>query len=120
MIDYMNENTGRHIITIEDPIEYLHKHKRCMVNQREVGVDTMNFSNALRAALREDPDVILVGEMRDTETIGIALTAAETGHLVLSTLHTVGAAKTIDRITDAFPPTSSSRSKCSLPQFWKG
>jgi twitching motility protein PilT len=114
MIDYMNRNTSRHILTIEDPIEYLHKHFRSMVNQREVGVDTMSFANALRGALREDPDVILVGEMRDPETIAVALTAAETGHLVLSTLHTIGAAKTIDRITDAFPPDQQQQIKVQL------
>lgn len=104
MINYMNAHMGRHIITIEDPIEYLHSHGKSIVNQRQIGTDTRSFSNALRAALREDPDVVLVGEMRDLETISTALTAAETGHLVLSTLHTVGSAKTIDRIVDIFPP----------------
>ena len=104
MINYMNTNMSKHIITIEDPIEYLHHHGKSMVNQRQVGTDTRCFANALRAALREDPDVVLVGEMRDLETISTALTAAETGHLVLSTLHTVGSAKTIDRIVDIFPP----------------
>ena len=104
MINYMNTNMSKHIITIEDPIEYLHHHGKSMVNQRQIGTDTRNFANALRAALREDPDVVLVGEMRDLETISTALTAAETGHLVLSTLHTVGSAKTIDRIVDIFPP----------------
>jgi len=103
MIDYMNTNMSRHIITIEDPIEYIHHHGKSIVNQRQVGSDTRNFSNALRAALREDPDVILVGEMRDLETIATALTAAETGHLVLSTLHTIGSATTVDRIVDVFP-----------------
>ena len=104
LINKINENRKAHIITLEDPIEYLHTHKQAMINQREVGLDTMSYANALRAALREDPDVILVGEMRDLETISIAITAAETGHLVLSTLHTIGAASTIDRIIDVFPP----------------
>ena len=103
MIDYINTNRSGHIITIEDPIEYLHSHKKCIVNQREIGQDTQSFGNALRAALRQDPDVIQVGEMRDLETISTALTAAETGHLVLSTLHTNNAANTIDRIVDVFP-----------------
>jgi len=104
MIDLINNEKSYHILTLEDPIEYLHKHKMSIVNQREIGSDSLNFANALRAALRQDPDVILVGEMRDLETISITLTAAETGHLVLSTLHTLGAAKTIDRIIDVFPP----------------
>lgn len=104
MIDYMNQNINRHIITLEDPIEYLHRHGKSMINQRQIGEDSLTFSNGLRAALREDPDVILVGEMRDLDTISIAITAAETGHLVLSTLHTIGAAKTIDRVIDVFPP----------------
>ncbi|NLO47539.1 MAG: type IV pilus twitching motility protein PilT [Clostridiales bacterium] len=103
LIDIINSERRCHIITIEDPIEYLHRHKTGLVNQREVGWDTRSFASALRAALREDPDVILVGEMRDAETIDIALTAAETGHLVFSTLHTMGAAKTMNRIFDAFP-----------------
>lgn len=103
IIDLVNTNTSSHIITLEDPIEYMHKHKKAMVNQREIGLDSMSYNNALRAALREDPDVILVGEMRDFETISIAVTAAETGHLVFSTLHTIGAAATIDRIIDVFP-----------------
>jgi twitching motility protein PilT len=103
LIDIINSERRCHIITIEDPIEYMHKHKTGLVNQREVGWDTKSFASALRAALREDPDVILVGEMRDAETIDIALTAAETGHLVFSTLHTMGAAKTMNRIFDAFP-----------------
>ena len=93
-----------HIITIEDPIEFIHEHKKCMVNQREVGSNTQSFTNALRSALREDPDVILVGEMRDLETISLALTAAETGHLVFGTLHTMNAPKTVDRVIDVFPP----------------
>lgn len=103
MIDYINCNKSAHVITIEDPIEYVHEHKRCMVNQREVGSDVPGFALALRAALREDPDVILVGEMRDFETIQAAITAAETGHLVLSTLHTTSAADTINRIIDVYP-----------------
>jgi len=103
MIDFVNKNRDDHIITIEDPIEFVHKNKRCIVNQREVGSDTRTFSNALRSALREDPDVILVGELRDLETISLALTAAETGHLVFGTMHTQSAAKTIDRLVDVFP-----------------
>ncbi len=104
MIDQINNERRCHILTLEDPIEYLHKHNQSIVNQREIGTDSRSFASSLRAALRQDPDVILVGEMRDLETISIALTAAETGHLVLSTLHTNGAAKTIDRIIDVFPP----------------
>jgi twitching motility protein PilT len=104
MIDYINSTRYDHIITIEDPIEFIHEHKKCMVNQREVGSSTQSFSNALRSALREDPDVILVGEMRDLETISLALTAAETGHLVFGTLHTMNAPKTVDRVIDVFPP----------------
>lgn len=104
LINRINENYSHHIITLEDPIEYLHVHKKSIVNQREIGMDTDNYGNALRAALREDPDVILVGEMRDLDTISTAVTAAETGHLVFSTLHTIGAAATIDRIIDVFPP----------------
>ena len=103
MIDYVNVNKSAHIITVEDPIEYVHEHKRCMINQREVGPDVPDFAAALRAALREDPDVILVGEMRDFETISAAITAAETGHLVFSTLHTTSAADTINRIIDVYP-----------------
>jgi twitching motility protein PilT len=103
MIDVINTTTDAHIITIEDPIEYFHSHKRGMVNQREVGVDVPSFSDGLRRALRQDPDVIFVGEMRDLETMETAITAAETGHLVFSTLHTTGAARTVDRIIDAFP-----------------
>jgi twitching motility protein PilT len=103
MVDYINENQYSHILTIEDPIEFVHSSKRCLINQREVHRDTLSFNNALRSALREDPDVILVGEMRDLETIRLALTGAETGHLVFGTLHTSSAAKTIDRIIDVFP-----------------
>jgi twitching motility protein PilT len=103
MVDYVNEKEFGHILTIEDPIEFVHKSKKCLVNQREVGPHTHGFAEALRSALREDPDVILVGEMRDLETIRLALTAAETGHLVFGTLHTSSAAKTVDRIVDVFP-----------------
>ncbi|NRA52734.1 MAG: type IV pilus twitching motility protein PilT [Gammaproteobacteria bacterium] len=103
MVDYINETRREHILTIEDPIEFVHQNKQCLVNQREVHRDTHSFDNALRSALREDPDIILVGEMRDLETIRLALTAAETGHLVFGTLHTTSAAKTIDRIVDVFP-----------------
>ena len=103
MINYINENRDGHIITIEDPIEYYHPHKHCIVTQREIGVDVPNFAEAIRRALRQDPDIILVGEMRDLETIEAAISAAETGHLVFATLHTNGAAKTVDRMVDAFP-----------------
>jgi len=103
MIDHCNDNRPDHIITIEDPIEFVHECKRCLINQREVKRDTLGFSEALRSALREDPDIVLVGEMRDLETIRLALTAAETGHLVFGTLHTSSAAKTIDRVVDVFP-----------------
>jgi twitching motility protein PilT len=103
MVDYVNDNRPDHILTIEDPIEFVHKSRRCLINQREVHRDTLGFNEALRSALREDPDVVLVGEMRDLETIRLALTAAETGHLVFATLHTSSAAKTIDRIVDVFP-----------------
>jgi len=114
LIDIINSERRCHIITIEDPIEYLHRHKTGLVTQREVGWDTRSFATALRAALREDPDVILVGEMRDMETISIALTAAETGHLVLSTLHTMGAAKSINRIFDAFPHDQQTQVRMQL------
>ena len=103
MVNHVNENEYGHILTVEDPIEFVHDSKKCLINQREVGPHTHSFSNALRSALREDPDVILVGELRDLETIRLALTAAETGHLVFGTLHTSSAAKTIDRIIDVFP-----------------
>jgi twitching motility protein PilT len=103
MVDYVNENEFGHILTVEDPIEFVHTSKKCLINQREVGPHTLSFANALRSALREDPDVILVGEMRDLETIRLALSAAETGHLVFGTLHTSSAAKTVDRIVDVFP-----------------
>ncbi|GAA4652001.1 type IV pilus twitching motility protein PilT [Kistimonas scapharcae] len=103
MLDYVNENKYGHILTVEDPVEFVHESKKCLVNQREVHRDTLGFDAALRSALREDPDIILVGEMRDLETIRLALTAAETGHMVFGTLHTTSAAKTIDRIVDVFP-----------------
>ena len=114
MIDHINRNKNCHIITIEDPIEYLHTHKQSMINQREVHVDVSDFAKALRAALREDPDVILVGEMRDFETISAAVTAAETGHLVMSTLHTTGAAETLDRIIDTYPPHAQGQCRSQL------
>ncbi len=120
IIDQINSERDCHILTLEDPIEYLHKHKKSMVNQREVGYDTNSYANALRAALREDPDVILVGEMRDVETISIAVTAAETGHYVLSTLHTVGAANTIDRIVDVFPPFQQQQMRVQLSAILQG
>lgn len=114
IIDKVNTFRDAHIITLEDPIEYIHQHKMSMVNQREIGLDTQSYANALRAALREDPDVILVGEMRDYETISVAVTAAETGHLVLSTLHTIGAASTIDRVIDVFPPHQQQQIRVQL------
>ena len=103
LLDYINDNRYDHILTVEDPIEFVHTSKKCLINQREVHRDTHGFNEALRSALREDPDIILVGEMRDLETIRLALTAAETGHLVFGTLHTTSAAKTIDRVIDVFP-----------------
>lgn len=114
IIDKINNTRDAHIITLEDPIEYLHSHKLSMVNQREIGLDTQSYANALRAALREDPDVILVGEMRDFDTISVAITAAETGHLVLSTLHTIGAASTVDRVIDVFPPHQQQQIRVQL------
>lgn len=114
MIDYINQTLDRHIVTMEDPIEYYHYHKKSIVNQREVGNDVPSFSEALRRVLRSDPDVILVGEMRDLETIEAAIRAAETGHLVFATLHTTGAAKTIDRIVDAFPVTQQNQIRVQL------
>ena len=114
LINIINENYNSHIITLEDPIEYLHKHKKSIVNQREIGNDSETFASALRSALRQDPDVILVGEMRDLDTISIAVTAAETGHLVFSTLHTIGAANTIDRIIDVFPPYQQQQIRIQL------
>lgn len=120
MIDVINKERSCHILTLEDPIEYLHKHNKSVINQREVGSDTSNFANGLRAALRQDPDVILVGEMRDLETISTAITAAETGHLVLSTLHTLGAPKTIDRIIDVFPPYQQQQIRIQLASVLEG
>ncbi len=114
MIDWINTNLDQHIITIEDPIEYYHNHKKGIVNQREVGVDVPTFAEAIRRALRQDPDVILVGEMRDLETIEAAVTAAETGHLVFGTLHTTGAVRTIDRIVDAFPTNQQEQIRTQL------
>ena len=114
MINWINDNTDGHIITIEDPIEYYHPHKSCVVTQREVGVDVTNFADAIRGALRQDPDVILVGEMRDLETIEAAVSAAETGHLVFGTLHTTGAARTVDRIVDAFPSHTKDQIRTQL------
>ncbi len=116
MVDYVNSTRHDHIITIEDPIEFVHHNKLCMVNQREVHRDTMSFSNALRSALREDPDIILVGELRDIETVRLALTAAETGHLVFGTLHTSSAAKTIDRVIDVFPGEEKSMVRSMLSE----
>ncbi|MBL4566456.1 MAG: type IV pilus twitching motility protein PilT [Porticoccus sp.] len=116
MVDYVNENRYQHILTIEDPIEFVHESKKCLVNQREVHRDTHGFGEALRSALREDPDIILVGEMRDLETIRLALTAAETGHLVFGTLHTTSAAKTIDRIVDVFPGAEKSMVRSMLSE----
>jgi twitching motility protein PilT len=116
MLDYINDTRYEHILTIEDPIEFVHESKKCLVNQREVHRDTHGFSEALRSALREDPDIILVGEMRDLETIRLALTAAETGHLVFGTLHTTSAAKTIDRIVDVFPAEEKSMVRSMLSE----
>jgi len=114
LIQYMNISMSRHVVTLEDPIEYLHKHGNCIIDQREIGFDTNNFSNGLRAALRQDPDVILVGEMRDLDTIQTAITAAETGHLVLGTLHTSSAPATINRIIDVFPPGQQAQIRIQL------
>jgi twitching motility protein PilT len=116
MIDYINERRFDHILTIEDPIEFVHQSKKCLVNQREVHRDTHGFNEALRSALREDPDIILVGELRDLETIRLALTAAETGHLVFGTLHTTSAAKTIDRVIDVFPAEEKSMVRSMLSE----
>ena len=120
MVNEINSTRACNIITLEDPIEYLHKHNKSIINQREIGKDSKNYKNALRAILREDPDVILVGEMRDLETISIAITAAETGHLVFSTLHTIGAAKTVDRIVDVFPPHQQQQIKVQLAAVMQG
>src|SRR5881398_2708491 len=120
LIDEINRKRAEHILTIEDPIEFVHRHKRCVVNQREIGVDATDFANALRAALRQDPDVILLGEMRDLETISTALTAAETGHLVFATLHTQSAPGTIDRIIDAFPAAQQEQVRVQLAATLQG
>lgn len=120
MVDWINTNRDCHIVTLEDPIEYVHKHKKSIVNQREIGKDSISYSSALRAVLRQDPDVILIGEMRDLDSISIALTAAETGHLVLSTLHTIGASKTIDRIIDVFPPYQQHQIRTQLSLVLQG
>ena len=120
LIDHINQNRADHIITIEDPIEFVHENKRCLVNQREVGVHTRSFKNALRAALREDPDIVLVGEMRDLETISIAVETAETGHLVFGTLHTTSATSTIDRIIDQFPPDQQEQIRTMLSESLRG
>ncbi len=119
MINHVNENVYGHILTVEDPIEFVHEAKRCLINQREVGPHTLSFSNALRSALREDPDIILVGELRDLETIRLALSAAETGHLVFGTLHTSSAAKTIDRIIDVFPAAEKEMVRAMLSESLK-
>ena len=116
MVNHLNENEYGHVLTVEDPIEFVHESKKCLINQREVGPHTLSFSNALRAALREDPDAILVGEMRDLETIRLALTAAETGHLVFGTLHTSSAAKTIDRVVDVFPAAEKEMVRAMLSE----
>lgn len=120
MINEINQNKPVHIITLEDPIEYVHKHNKSIINQREIGNDSESYSEALKSILREDPDVILIGEMRDLESISIAITAAETGHLVLSTLHTIGAAKTIDRIVDVFPPHQQQQIRVQLANVLQG
>ena len=116
MVNHLNETEYGHILTVEDPIEFVHEAKKCLINQREVGPHTMSFSNALRSALREDPDCILVGELRDLETIRLALTAAETGHLVFGTLHTSSAAKTIDRVVDVFPAAEKEMVRAMLSE----
>src|SRR6184192_1995783 len=120
MVDEINRVKSHHILTIEDPIEFLHRHKRCVVTQREIGTDASSFAEALRAGVRQDPDVILLGEMRDLETIGTALTAAETGHLVLATLHTQSAPSTIDRVIDVFPPTQQEQVRMQLANTLQG
>jgi twitching motility protein PilT len=120
LIDQINQHRQGHILTIEDPIEFVHPHKNCVVNQREVGAHTANFAAALRAALREDPDVILVGEMRDLETISLAVSAAETGHLVFGTLHTSSAPQTVDRIIDVFPPHQQAQIRAQLSESIRG
>ncbi len=119
LIDYINSNRSGHIITIEDPIEFLHRHKKCIISQREINIDTVSYLDALRAVLRQSPDVILLGEMRDYETINVAMTAAETGQLVFSTLHTLGAANTIDRIIDVFPTSQQHQIRIQLSMVLK-
>lgn len=120
IVDYINRTRSEHIITLEDPIEFVHEHKKCIVNQREIGIDTASFGTGLRAALRQDPDVILVGEMRDLETIATAITAAETGHLVFGTLHTADAPQTIDRVIDVFPPEAQQQIRVQLASVLLG
>ena len=120
LLDVANKTRSGHIVTIEDPIEYLHRHGKCIVNQREVGVDTANFASALRRVLRQDPDIILVGELRDLETTSVAITAAETGHLVLATLHTQSAASTIDRLIDIYPPNQQQQIRAQLANCLQG
>jgi len=120
MIDKINRERHEHIMTVEDPIEFLHPHRNCIVNQREIGADAKTFAMALKAALRQDPDIILVGEMRDLETISVALTAAETGHLVFATLHTQDAAQTIDRVIDVFPPAQQDQVRVQLSVALQG
>jgi twitching motility protein PilT len=120
MVDYANKNRREHVITVEDPIEFVHESKNCLVNHREVGVHTKSFSAALRGALREDPDIILVGEMRDLETIELAITAASTGHLVFGTLHTQSASKTVDRIIDVFPSEQQNKIRATLSEALRG
>jgi len=120
MVDYANKNRKDHIITVEDPIEFVHESKGCLINHREVGVHTKSFASALRGALREDPDIIMVGELRDLETIELALTAASTGHLVFGTLHTPSAAKTVDRIIDVFPSEQQNKIRATLSESLKG
>jgi twitching motility protein PilT len=120
MIDHINRNRNEHILTVEDPIEFVHKSRKSLINQREVGVHTGSFASALKAALREDPDIILVGEMRDLETIELAITAAETGHLVFGTLHTSSAAKTVDRLVNVFPTTQQEQIRTMLAESLRG
>lgn len=120
MLDYINHEKNLHIITIEDPIEYVYYHDKCMIHQREVGTDVPSFATAVRSALREDPDIIMIGEMRDYETISAAITAAETGHLVISTLHTTSAAQTIERVLDAYPPHAQGQARTQLANVLRG
>jgi twitching motility protein PilT len=120
LVDEINRTRSEHILTIEDPIEFVHPHKKCIVNQREIGTDAVSFGAGLKAALRQDPDIILVGEMRDLETISIALTAAETGHLVFGTLHTQSAPSTIDRVIDVFPPEQQQQVRMQLSMTLQG